>query len=388
MSPPHATDAELAARASRAAAHGHDPRMVWPGLAGRRYEAARGRIVEAAAAALGGRRGVALHATPGDAPLMGRAAFRLGVGPLLGSWIAARVISASDVVAEVFATHLEHGRRRHATLAVQAARIVELLREAGVEPVLLKGLDSARFYPEPGARVFQDIDLFVPATRARDAEAVLHDQGFVGGPLREGRRRDFTAPGARLASLDLAHADNPWGVDLHYGLRRVFHRALLAELPDPDPGGCAIMRSGDADVLVLPPAMRLALLALHASSSLRLLQLSHLIDIVLAARAASDAAWDELVELLRESGSTRFAYPSLVLAERLAPGAIPGATLARIETGAHARLRRAVRHLPFTGLARQDRWRAVYAFMWAATLREAGLVVWRQLVPQHGRETP
>jgi hypothetical protein len=48
--------------------------------------------------------------------------------------------------------------------------VLTLLRAAGVEPLLIKGWASARLYPEPGMRVYGDIDLCV---RPEQREAAL-----------------------------------------------------------------------------------------------------------------------------------------------------------------------------------------------------------------------
>jgi hypothetical protein len=380
-----ATPDGLRERAARSAAGDHDPRLLWPDLDERTWPAAVARVVAVVRDVAAGGAAVPLGATDADAPTFGRAAFRLGVGALLGHWIARGIVTAAPAPARLFAEHLEHGRRRRERLVAEVARVVSALREAAVEPVLLKGLDSAAFYPEPAARSFQDIDLFVPHALSHRADRVLAGLGFVPGRLREGRRRDWTAPGSQLASLELAHAANPWGVDVHFGLGRIFHWALVGDLPDPDPRTCESLDLGACRVATLPPALRLANLALHASASLRLLQLQHLLDIVFAARAADDATWRELVAILRAHGSARFAYVALVLAGRVAPDAVPAPALAAVAALTHRRLHRIAGRLPLTGLSRPDRWNLVYAFMWAATPAEALRVVWRQLMPNRYR---
>jgi hypothetical protein len=385
MPPPAATPAELAARADASARHGHDPRLLWPDLDLHAYQRANVHLVDVVAQVLGRRGTAALDDAVGGPVTLGRAAFRLGVGALLGHWIAEGRVSASGTTAELFARHLEQGTRRYERMTAHAARIITELRAAGVEPVLLKGADSASLFPAPGTRAFQDVDLWIPLPRAAASDAVLLRLGFMKGRLREGRRRDWIAPDTRLASLEMNHADNPWGVDVHHGLGRIFHWALVAELPEPDPAACGQLSLGRITVPVLPPALRLANLALHASASLRLLQLQHLLDLVFAARAADDAVWSGLIALLAEQRSARFVYPSLVLVERLAPGAVSADALHEIGGLTHARLRRVAERLPLTGLSRPDRWNLIYAFMWAATPAEAMKVVWRQIVPSRYR---
>lgn len=380
-----ATSADLTARAERAAHQGHDPRVLWPDLDLAAYQRANVHIVEIVAQVLGGRGRPALDDGHGGPVTLGRAAFRLGVGALLGHWIAEGRVAATAATADMFARHLEQGVRRFARMSANGARVITELRGAGVEAVLLKGADSAALFPAPGTRAFQDIDLWVPFHQADAADATLERLGFRKGRLREGRRRDWLAPDARIVSLEMTHADNAWGVDVHFGLGRIFHWALVAELPPPDPAACRTLEIGGVVVPVLPAPLRLANLALHASSSLRLLQLQHLLDLVFAARAATDEVWHDMVRLLAEHGSARFVYPSLVLAERLAPGTVSAPALHDIGGLTHTRLRRVAERLPLTGLSRPDRWNLIYAFMWAATPAEAAKVVWRQILPNRYR---
>lgn len=371
---------DLAARVARAADHEHDPRLLWPGLDRRAFDEAIDDIISAAQRVLRGEQSVPL-APRADAATYGRAAFRLGAGPLLGHWIQTGAIAAPAAVARVWAVHLEHGRRRHGRLTAELGRVVRALREAGVAAGVMKGLDSARFYPEPGARAFQDLDLFVRAADAPRANEVLQRLGFVAGPLAVGRRQEWNLPDQRLHSIDLTHADNPWSVDLHWSLGRIYHRALRGELPDSDPRISPRVVLGEESVPVLPPELRLAFLALHASGSIRTLLLSHLTDLVFAARATAPRTWAAMVELLAKAGSTRFAYPPLALARRLAPDAVPTEVLELMSARITPRLVRITAGLPLTGLAPPDRWRVRYAMMWAETPREAWQVLRQALQP-------
>jgi hypothetical protein len=53
-------------------------------------------------------------------------------------------------------------------------RVIELLREANVEPVLMKGWSVARLYPEPGLRHYMDVDLCVAPEQYAHADDVLN----------------------------------------------------------------------------------------------------------------------------------------------------------------------------------------------------------------------
>lgn len=58
------------------------------------------------------------------------------------------------------------------TQEVQALRAFTAFREKGIEPILIKGLAAAQFYPEPGSRASIDMDFAVPANDFDSASAV------------------------------------------------------------------------------------------------------------------------------------------------------------------------------------------------------------------------
>jgi hypothetical protein len=51
--------------------------------------------------------------------------------------------------------------------------VLRALRAASVEPILIKGWDNARFYPQPGLRPYEDIDLVVQPAEIELAQATL-----------------------------------------------------------------------------------------------------------------------------------------------------------------------------------------------------------------------
>lgn len=61
----------------------------------------------------------------------------------------------------------------HIRLKQTMLKAVEMLREHGIEPVLLKGFALAQYYPNPSLRQFGDIDLFVGLEKFHEACAVL-----------------------------------------------------------------------------------------------------------------------------------------------------------------------------------------------------------------------
>jgi hypothetical protein len=61
--------------------------------------------------------------------------------------------------------------------AQKIREIIKFLRAADVEPVLVKGWNVARLYPEPGLRHYIDVDLCVAPEQFRTAERVLANLG-------------------------------------------------------------------------------------------------------------------------------------------------------------------------------------------------------------------
>lgn len=57
-------------------------------------------------------------------------------------------------------------------MAVRALQAFTLFRENGIEPILIKGLAAARFYPEPGSRASIDMDLAVSAVDFETASQI------------------------------------------------------------------------------------------------------------------------------------------------------------------------------------------------------------------------
>src|SRR5260370_22177495 len=81
-------------------------------------------------------------------------------------------------------------------------------------------------------------DTAPPATPAQGpaAHAVLEDLGFVEGPRSEAWRSHWTPrDSGTIRSLALAHADNPWSLDLHVSLDRRVFRGLTTTLDTPEP---------------------------------------------------------------------------------------------------------------------------------------------------------
>ena len=62
----------------------------------------------------------------------------------------------------------------------RAVQAFTLFRENGIEPILIKGLAAAQFYPEPGSRVSIDMDLAVDADQFEAADRIARSDAANG----------------------------------------------------------------------------------------------------------------------------------------------------------------------------------------------------------------
>ena len=329
---------------------------LWPDVTGAELRAAHAGIRSVAEAMLRSpeRRATLAGADHGAPRALGVAAFMGGVGPLLGWWIEQGRVDAPAAVRDLFALHLEHGRRRAARLQLQLGGIVRALRAAEVEPVILKGLHTGAVYFPAGTRPCADIDLLVePGERDRAAGALVRAGLVERRRTRWANRSEWTpaGPAQEIHSLELDHADDPWSVDLHVALERWYARGLRRDLGEPR----TTTFGGDALRGLAQPHLT-AFLALHASHDLVKVRIVRLVELALVTSADGASGrldWGELERLLRETRTERFVWPALTLAHDLAPASVPADLLARLGRGSSARTRRvmdAVRAADFAPL--------------------------------------
>ncbi|HEY3132686.1 MAG TPA: nucleotidyltransferase family protein [Acidobacteriota bacterium] len=111
----------------------------------------------------------------------------------------------------------------------QIERLFNLLRRAGVEPLLIKGWALARLYPESGLRPCGDVDLYVEADQLASARAALNSS--------EGKQ---------------------YSADLHQELQELDDRAI-----DDLYARSQIVRLGQTDVRILSAEDLLRLQCIH-----------------------------------------------------------------------------------------------------------------------------
>ncbi|HEX3868273.1 MAG TPA: nucleotidyltransferase family protein [Gemmatimonadaceae bacterium] len=306
-----------------------DPAALWPGLTEPARVAAARELGRVTAAVLEARQPVDIDPTNAHAAYaLAIAGHTSGMGPVIGRWIETGVVRARDDAAAAFARHVLHARRRSARIEQRVSAPIDALVARGIVPVVLKGMHTSRaYFEEPGVRRMSDVDLLIPPDRTADAEAALASIGFrpEGAPLRP-YKRDWLGPGVNphLASIELAHEQSRWFVELHASLDRVFHPGAVARLD--------LLRSqverfelAGRSLAALAPAPLLIALACHCSQELdgvRLLRLYEIVRVAREARRTQRLDWDELAGMLRRTGAARYTFPAFSLVNALAPNTI------------------------------------------------------------------
>lgn len=182
--------------------------------------------------------------------------------------------------------------------AMQLADMLAPLRAAGIDPILLKGLAVARYYPVAGCRQLGDIDLLLPPAHLDRASAVVAELGY--------RHQTRTRAGS---SFSVTTRGPEGAVDL---------RTHLWPLPDTD--ACAALRSdhraavNGVDVRVLPRDLEIRYLAVHAAKH-GFARPIWLCDLAAAVEHGADLDWDRLAKGSRHIQSCILA--SLGLTSRL-----------------------------------------------------------------------
>ena len=371
------------------------PYALWPGLDGDIIQSAADAIGSAVSGVLRGERArLALpgggHGADRRARAVGVAALLTGVGPLLGAWIGRGELDAEEPLARVLARHLAHGRAREARIRAEVMPVLAQMERAGLQPGVIKGFHTAQVYfPEPGARPFSDVDVVVPPAAIPDAERLLRDAGFVpeGRTGGSGYKREWLPPDGRgdVWSYELWHARSRWKLDLHDGLN--FALVQRNVRTPQTPRFTDVLRLDDVTLRIADANELIALLAAHASTELysqRLLRLVELVLVVRRATALGTLDWTAVESSLAERDASRFAYPTLTLAERLAPGTVDAGLLTRLWSATTPRARAVTSALSPTApiLARSFSLRE--RLMWAVGARATLRWMWSMLAPLDG----
>ena len=345
------------------------PAWLWPEVPAESWAAAMAGISQAASAVLAGGRG---ELPPLELEALSLACYTSGMGPLLEAWLETAALEAPEDSRSLLALHLAHGRERAKKVETQSREVVAALVDCGVPVVVLKGGHTAySYFPEPAARPAADLDLLVERDSSAQAEVALARTGLECA-ARSKRESSWVRQGTALEprSIWLAHAGDPWSVDLHSSLDfSASPGAPLVRFDAAEP----IETSGpwplDDGAGVLGQPLLLLHLAVHASGGLHSLTLLRIVEIVLVIRqdiARERLSWDEFLHVGALTNALGAAYPALSMAERLAPGTIPSHVLEISAELAPRRARAIVDRLEPATVHRVDRASIAEHFMWVA----------------------
>lgn len=214
---------------------------------------------------------------------------------------------------------------RNRALRAQAVAVVVLLRQAGIEPVLLKGaawLCTAG--SDPGERELRDLDLLLPAESVDGAVAALLAAGYVATGPAGGETVPRSVAWYRRRYhhyCPLVRPGAPAPVELHWALGS---GAVDVALPAARMRRDAVVLAGEgAGALAPAPRDHVLLLLLHAEVSdfghrRAVLPLRALHDLSLFVRRQQEPLpWVEVGEALAAAGLTRVGAAFFAAAERL-----------------------------------------------------------------------
>jgi len=151
------------------------------------------------------------------------------------------------------------GMRLYRTQENETRRFVDVLADAGVEVILLKGADIRhRLYDDPVCRPMNDIDALISPADLEKARAALSREGYGLKPWCLDPQPGFNS----LFDYDITWA-TPSGIplDLHWGIREVgtYYRLPYAPLR----ARAVVQDLPDSKALVLAPEHLLMHLCLH-----------------------------------------------------------------------------------------------------------------------------
>lgn len=164
-----------------------------------------------------------------------------GLGPLACYLIRSGGVEEDQIPEAIRGAELT-GRLQTRNLTDALASTLDVLADAGIAPVAMKGITFAHgYYPQPHLRIMKDVDLLVSTDRREPAEAALLAAGFVRG---DGMTFERYLPHHHAAPL--YHAEKQLWVEIHSALlppaarasaEAPFNYTSLAEISRPGPVG-------------------------------------------------------------------------------------------------------------------------------------------------------
>jgi hypothetical protein len=310
-------------------------------------------------------------------------------------WQLARGVAAMHGVSPLLATHLKWegapgwkpflaAQRAH--VAGRHRRIEELLSQldsrSREEDITLVGLKGAALHGlglyRAGERPMADVDLLVHPKQAQRAGEVLESMGFAEA-FANWKHKIFM-PEVRDTHAQMGeHAQNYLKIELHERI------AEILPLRAWDVTGSVYPRSPHPGLNPYPSTAALLIhLLIHAASAMayRSLRLLHLHDIALVSARMSNADWDELLALGRNSDGPWWALPPLQLTARYYDAAVPMPVLDALAEHCQWHLRRLARHQSLSHVSFSYLWiEAFPGIGWSRSLSEAIQCVASRLRP-------
>lgn len=114
---------------------------LWPDVPVENWRSAARVITDVVRKVLAGETDVVLACDDPQAASL--VAYTSGIGPLLGCWIESGLVRTSQELADVFRLHLAHNRERMTSLSCIAREAVSKLTQAGIRPLVVKGMHTA-----------------------------------------------------------------------------------------------------------------------------------------------------------------------------------------------------------------------------------------------------
>ena len=221
---------------------------------------------------------------------------------------------------EFLAAQCHGSRQRQVHIDVTLERIDDVLREAGVACVALKGsaLRYLNIY-QAGERPMADVDLLARPADAPRVEQALQSLGYV---ARYRMRRHVVFELQRRAATTVfgEHPDNPLKIELH--------QRIAEQLPSWPVDITASLWSDamNPGLVAYPHARELMRhLLLHAAGNMRghALRQIQLHDIALLSGRLTGEDWQALLDARESLGGTWWMWPVLELTARYYPDALP-----------------------------------------------------------------
>ncbi len=213
--------------------------------------------------------------------------------------------------------------KRQMAVRAELLEIHQLLTNAGVEHVVLKGWPLAeRLYANPAERLLRDHDLLVPESSLATGYNALLAAGFRPLPGDDSAVDKHARPVWRNDGYQwngyLFDPEYPRPVELHLRLWDAQWRGLeVRELPDLW-ADARVRTVAGAPMRMLSNEKTFVHLAMHYAGHLieREARLSQLLDVALYIKLTHTLDWQRMLTVADES-LYRFIYASLLLAERI-----------------------------------------------------------------------